>query len=331
MYFITAKNYREALFRSLEFIKDYGVSCAPRGLPTSELEDVVIHVKNPKDRIPLVKGRRANIFALLAEVVWVLSGRNDLDFIGYYLRRIHEFSDDGIVLHGAYGPRLRNWQGVDQIFSVYHLLKNMPSTRRAAIVLFDPTRDFDSNRKDIPCNNWLHFTIRNKKLNLRVASRSMDVIWGSTLNFFEWTILQELLASWLDVSVGTYTHFIGSLHLYYNFLKRATEILSAPLDLRYYKQIAIDIPVEKFDVELEQFAKLEHGMRLLQEPLTEILDSKWLRIVAQMLWSYSLHKNAQYERAWNVLMEIPDCDLKAAGIDFYSRNANYSGLIHGQN
>ena len=201
----------------------------------------------------LLSGRKANIFATLAETLWVLAGRDDLEFIGYYLQRIASFSDDGIVLHGAYGPRLKNWQGINQFTEVLRVLRNDPDSRRAVMILFDPARDFDSKRKDIPCNNWLQFSIRDQKLHMRVTSRSMDVIWGSTINVFEWTVIQELLSHQLGISPGTYTHFVGSLHLYEDFTQRAHDILAHKLDMTSYNTIPWDIPFASLDEQLGQF------------------------------------------------------------------------------
>jgi thymidylate synthase len=46
-----------------------------------------------------------------AESLWIASGRNDLDYITRYLIRMRDFSDDQIFARGAYGPRLRHFNG----------------------------------------------------------------------------------------------------------------------------------------------------------------------------------------------------------------------------
>lgn len=327
MYSIVGRNYRELLYSALQLLQAQGQEYAPRHMVTSEVEGVVMQVTNPRDRVPLLKGRNANIFALIAETLWVFGGRNDLEFIRYYLNRISDFSADGKILEGGYGPRLRNWLGVDQVSAVVSLLQQDPSSRRAVIVLFDPTKDLEPNRKDIPCNNWIQFMIRNNELNMYVVSRSMDIIWGSTLNFFEWTCLQELVAYWLKVPIGTYTHFAGSLHVYDGFKERLQNILNHPVNEEAYKHIPIDIPKERFDIELNKVLKSAEEMRNLHEPDYQGLDSLWLRICTTLLWSYALHKNKMYERAWEALQSLPDSDLKEAGIDFYSRHSGYTSFI----
>jgi len=287
------------------------------------LQDVTITITHPCDRVALLPNRRANIFATVAETLWVLAGRNDLEFIGYYLQRIADFSDDGLMLHGAYGPRLRNWRGVNQLTEVIHILKNDPDSRRAVMILFDPARDFDMWRKDIPCNNWMQFSLRDGKLYMRVVSRSMDVIWGSTINVFEWTAIQELMSRELGVALGTYTHFIGSLHLYENFMQRAHDILAHPLNMVQYETIPWDIPLENLDEQLGQFMAQESAMRTLHPPAPTVFSSYLLQVATQMCWAYALHKHQEYQQAWEVIQQLPECDLKAAALDFFSYNKDY--------
>src|SRR5215211_6568696 len=113
----------------------------------------------------------------------------------------------------AYGPRLRNWNGVDQLAETRRLLLEDVSTRRAAMSLYDPDRDFVQS-SDIPCTNWLHWLVRDERLHLTVGMRSNDVIWGfSGVNSFEWSVLQDMMAFWIGAEVGDATFLASSFHL----------------------------------------------------------------------------------------------------------------------
>ena len=140
MHFVRGDDYNELLYKSLRLIRSRGRSCSPRGRRTRELQSVCLRIHDPTGRVSSLEGRKSNVFATLADTLWVLSGRNDIAFISYYLRRIGEYSDDGVTLHGGYGPRLRNWEGVDQVAEAVRLLRETPSTRRCVIGLFDPSR-----------------------------------------------------------------------------------------------------------------------------------------------------------------------------------------------
>jgi thymidylate synthase len=58
-----------------------------------------------------------------------------------------------------------------------------------------------------------------------VYMRSNDVILGLTHDIFAFTMLQEMLARSLEVEVGTYRHFVGSLHLYETRIATAQQFL----------------------------------------------------------------------------------------------------------
>lgn len=201
-----------------------GANVTVRNGSTMELQSQLIEISRPKERCIVVPGRKNNIFATIAETVWMLSGGGEIAFLEGYLKRAEEFSDDGLTWRAAYGPRLRNWNGIDQLEAVRSILMDDPSSRRAVISLYDPDRDFTIS-KDIPCNNWLHFLVRDGKLHLNVAARSTDLIWGfSAINAFQWSVLQEMMAHWLNVQVGEFRFFTSSLHLYDRHYKLLSDI-----------------------------------------------------------------------------------------------------------
>jgi len=155
---------------------------------------------------------------MFAEALYLLSG-GDGDWIFDYNQRLRQFTDNG-VLHGAYGPRLRAWCGVDQLAEVRKRLRDDPSSRRACVVLYDPARDF-RDAKDIPCTVTTHFLVRDGKLNATTFMRSQDLWLGFPYDVFSFTLLQEVIARSLDLEPGVYTHITSSLHLYESDLQRA--------------------------------------------------------------------------------------------------------------
>jgi thymidylate synthase len=259
------RNAAHALVSELRNLTEYGTEINVRGRQTRELTSRVIRLENPTERCVTLPGRRNSIFAAAAETMWVLSGRNDLSFLTYYLERAPQFSDDGTTWRAGYGPRLRNWNGIDQVWEVLRLLTEDPQSRRAVIVLFDPDRDFVSS-KDIPCNNWLHFLIREGQLDLNIAARSSDLIWGfSGINAFEWSVLHEMLAKWLNVKVGKCTYLMGSLHLYSEHTSQANKILhSFSGDTGYekgWRPVSFDTGWTSFEGVLSDWFNIEFELR----------------------------------------------------------------------
>lgn len=182
-------------------------------------------ISNPVRRYITVKGRKVSLAAQIAETMWVLSGRNDVEFLSNYLPRAKDFSDDGSTWRGGYGPRLRNYGDfVDQLQLAVDRLKSDPDTRQAVVMIYDPRIDSDPG-KDIPCNNWIHFIQRDGRLHAHVTIRSNDLIWGwSGINQFEWSVLLEIMAAMVGARIGTITYSTTSLHLYEHHYKKAEKI-----------------------------------------------------------------------------------------------------------
>lgn len=216
----------EGLVWLLGDLMDHGIEVPSRNGLTRELPFIGITLNEPWNRELLVPGRKHNLAAQIAETMWVLAGRNDVEWLSNYLPRAADYSDDGQVWRGAYGPRIRGWRGVDQLRHVVELLRSNKDDRRAIINIYDPEIDTKPG-KDIPCNNWLHFLVRGGKLNLHVSIRSNDVMWGwSGINAFEWSVLQEIVARLVDVEIGQLHFSVSSMHLYEQHWEKAAKIAS---------------------------------------------------------------------------------------------------------
>ena len=195
---------------------------------TRELMHATVILTNPCQREILHPDRKALYPAQIAETMWVLAGRNDVEWLGHYLPRASEFSDDGKVWRGGYGPRLRGdgAAGADPLFEVIELLKEDPGTRRAVINIYDSREDLGVDSKDIPCNTLLHF-IRNETgcLDLAVMVRSNDLMWGwSGINAFEWSAVLEIVAHYAGMLPGQLVFHQSSLHLYERSWAKAERI-----------------------------------------------------------------------------------------------------------
>ena len=237
------RNVDEALPVLCRDLLEKGQEVESRAGNTKELTFVNIELTHPMEREVLLPSRKASYPAQIAETMWVLAGRNDMKFLAKYLPRAKEFSDDGLVWRAGYGPRLRNAglrinddiydprfarfaiESVDPLWSVVELLRRDPETRQAVISIWNNHLDSGAQSLDIPCNNWLHFLARDGRLNLHVATRSNDIIWGwSGINQFEWSSLLQLVAELTGLEVGSLHFAISSLHLYERHWEKAAKI-----------------------------------------------------------------------------------------------------------
>ena len=246
----------------IKSILDDGIPVNPRGQGTLELPLSIIELSNPIDNIVTLPSRKINPIFMAAEFIWMFSGFDDLAMISYYNKNMSKYSDDGIILRGAYGPRLRGWYSKDQLLLVLNKLQQDKFSRQAVIQIFDPILDYVES-KDIPCNNLLKFQIRDNKLNLSVFVRSQDVIYGFPYDIFHWTLLQELFANCLGVGVGTYYHIVDSLHLYERDKAIACNIL-CDQDVNTSLRPLLDKQMSsytRFLTELDFLVKLDFNLR----------------------------------------------------------------------
>ena len=298
-----------------------------RSSPITELRNRLLVIERPLERCFVLPGRRNNLFAAIAETMWVLAGRNDLSFLSHYLPRARDFSDDGQTWRGAYGPRLRNWHGVDQLRENLSVLRHELYSRRAVISIFDPTLDFTAS-KDIPCNNWIHWLVRDNRLHMNVAIRSNDIIWGfSGINAFEWSILHELMACWLAIDIGEMAFFASSLHLYERHEQRAHAIVKRFPGLTCY-EYGISAPRfqttwDDFDDLLLQWFALETVARTSPESLDDAILNFPDPLLRHFLLLIQLYNGAH--RGWPVeeidarLATFPETDLTVAAYEFFHR------------
>lgn len=230
MYVFQGENPSVLQVEMLNELMAKGEICTPRGKTIKELRPVSVEFFNPLRRVTFLRGRRINPFFQLAESLWIISGHCDVAFLDLFNSNMKSFSDDGVYFNASYGERIRSfgkndlhrviYNPVDQLEDVYMKLTSDKDSRQAVIVISHPQFDNSSytvgeNGKDIACNLVITFKIRNNKLHMMVFNRSNDILWGLFgANLCQFSTLQELLATWLGVEVGSYHQVTDSLHLY---------------------------------------------------------------------------------------------------------------------
>ncbi len=323
------RNITHALVSVLRTIVSEGELVVARGQEQREILSSLTKIRNPCERFLVVPGRRNNVFAQLAETAWVLGGRDDLEFLSFYLPRAKEFSDDGKTWRAAYGPRIRNWGGrVDQVANVVDRLTEDPNTKRAVISIFDPGSDFQST-KDVPCNNWLQFIQRNGRLDLHVTVRANDAIWGfSGINFFEWSVLLEIISRTLGWEVGTLSWYVGTFHVYDRHYKVA-ERLCLTNDLRSPYEFGIvptriETTVGSLDQTITELFAAEEQARAgnfdAARKIEVNIKDPFFRSTATMLRLYNALKTEHdASKIRKVLEDLGDTDFYIAAAEYLCR------------
>lgn len=239
--------------------------------PTTELLHVCLTVRDPQQHWVVSRTPAMNPAFAIAEIVWIMAGRNDSAFPNYWNRRLPNYAGDGDTYHGAYGSRLRRHFKVDQLQRAYEALRANSESRQVVLELWDPAADLPDTAgqpadPDIPCNICSMLKLRGGRLEWCQVVRSNDVFLGLPHNFVQFMSLHEIMAGWVGADVGTYSLLSDSLHLYD---EHATDVAQS---------VSVDAPNNADSLCLPKdqseaaFAELARRMDLMREPSLDELE-----------------------------------------------------------
>lgn len=217
MRIIDARNVNDALIKGVILLADNRclVKMSRAGEVREWPEPVATVYKRPMEKVLWSSARAANPFFHFFEAMWMLNGGKDVEFVQRLLPRMAEYSDDGVIMQGAYGFRWREWFDFDQLDVIVKLLLRDLSTRRAVLQMWSPNDLLRIDSKDIPCNTAVYFKVRDRKLDMLVSNRSNDMLWGAYgANAVHMAFLLEYVSDKIGVPPGIYTQVSDSFHIY---------------------------------------------------------------------------------------------------------------------
>lgn len=330
---IVATNPDNALMQGLSHLITVGEREESRVGPVLVAPTPVTTVfMHPRARISQWPIRDANPFFHLAEALWMLLGREDVETVARYAERMAEFSDDGRSLHGAYGYRWRKKFGYDQIRAIVEDLRRNPSSRRAVLTMWDPgpssswVREDYPERvggdlgtaagggKDVPCNTQAYFRVRGgDKLDMTVTCRSNDIVWGAYgANVVHFSFLQEFVAESLGLRVGQYYQVSNNYHAYIERpdVQRLLDTLhSTKLEPQYNSSYALFEGLEAGD---RSTTFLNEASAALDGVPSRKYESEFIgRVVVPMLTAHTLFRAGEGVRAATLLNLSDDPWLRA--------------------
>ena len=304
----------DELFREVvrDIYKYPEYECKPRGQVVREIIAPNLVLLNPRARILASPERAADYGFGVGEFFWYWLGKQDVESMLYYNKRMGQFSDNGFTLNSAYGHRTRKQTfTVDtpeygystQWDAVKRTLLEDPDSRRAILIIGkaeDYTIGAYQPSKDLPCTLSLQFFIRENKLCLHTTMRSNDAFWGLTYDLFSFTLLQECLmlelqrAGMKDLDLGFYSHTAGSLHIYDRHFTQASVIADT------YLKIGSVSAEPMLPLSLEELASLaEQETDLRTGKVAEIGETQFssgVRWMAERLNIHRRKRNAERER-----------------------------------
>lgn len=212
----------DSLYTQLSSISKNGTSESRDGEIAGEIINAMIEIEDPTRCILHSKIRNLPMRYMIGELLWYLSGCNKLSAIQLYTGAWDRMSDNGVTVNSNYGHRVQHamdegddWHApFNQFDMVEKLLRADPASRQAVIHI-KQARDLVTHpTKDVNCTVCLQFFVRDNKLYMTTYMRSNDLWMGFPNDVFQFTCMQILLAMKLGYGLGTYTHMVGSLHMY---------------------------------------------------------------------------------------------------------------------
>lgn len=346
---IHAEDVNEALPMGLAYLKNQGlIGDSRNGTVLVAPTPVCTVYAKPTQRVLFSPTRDANPFFHFMESLWMLAGRNDVEFPAYYAGNIKTFSDDGKTLHGAYGYRWRKGQAGDQLEMIVEELKKNPESRRCVLQMWDATPEplgFDdlyksvNGGKDVPCNTHVYFDtiatgdaygedgvketfVGKPVLNMTVCCRSNDVVWGAYgANAVHFSFLQEYVARSAGLPIGVYRQISNNYHVYAN-RPDVEKLMGVSEEFYGYGQIKpypimTNLKMAEFDANLDMFFEMWKPNKMLQA--AHFHDDFWRHVVIPMVNAHHAYKADNLEEAIILAHHIDARDWQLACVKWLMR------------
>lgn len=278
---------------------------------------VMLEIENPVERLITDCNRDANPFFHCMEFIWMVAGSNDVQWLSQFNKRMMDYSDDGITLHGAYGDRWRDsfrinhkhkeWENPGcQISKAVEMLQDNPKDRRVIVQMWDTERDLGADSKDLPCNTQIMFRVYDGHLDMLVTNRSNDLIWGMMgSNVVHFTMLQELVALAAGYKIGKYRVVSNNLHVYPGMPNFDRVFNSPTLNHSIYTGEWAGIPLLQDGETLSDFLQDCEEM-VCWDDRDPCLVTHWMQTVGWPIW------NTWFSRSTADLKDIQSYDWRTA-------------------
>lgn len=308
---IECRNVNDAYYTGMNMLKQIGKEEDSRnGKVLVYPEPVLTIYQYPMERVLFHPGRDANPFFHLFEAMWMLCGRDDVNFLKKFNAKMGDFSDDNKTLYGAYGYRWVKKFHINQLTEIVQQLKADPMSRRAVLSMWE-TVDLVVSSKDKPCNTHVYFRVIDGKLEMTVCCRSNDIIWGAYgANSVHFSILQEFIAAGVGVAVGKMYQLSNNYHAYVDLFNEKYATINKP-----WLQYGILKPTKI----VEDYWSFIHELREAMD-IIEFKDRRsdheyhnpFLDMLIGLAGVWNFHKKSEGSSAMGALERLSECDWTLA-------------------
>lgn len=220
----TAESFVDLFPKIVKSTLEEGNRTSPRRFLTLEVSPLLIQVQKPHQRF--FGSTLINYpLTIMKQMQWV-AGLVNLESLKRFDPDIVYLVDPLTGLYdGAYGPKVR-----PQLESLYRLFQEDPDSRRGVLSIFQISDQ--RHGLDVPTTLSLQFLLRGRELHMITYMRSNDIWGGLPTDVHLFGFLQEVMAAWLKVDLGSYTHIAGSGHIYKSSLGQVEQWLNSSHSLK---------------------------------------------------------------------------------------------------
>lgn len=257
-----------AWLKNLVTVRDEGEESSPRG---KDIIELIGYSSRFSMRFPLttIVNRKLSLQFAAAEALWILSGSDYLQPLLKHAPSMAKYSDDGIKLFGAYGPKV-----FGQMPHVISALASDHDSRQAVINIW---RENPPPSKDIPCTCSVQWLIRDDTIHCVDNMRSSDLWLGWSYDVFTFTMVTAYIAlllrdrHGLELNLGCFTLNAGSQHIYKTNLEKVNACIADPTSVDYapfnLSEFVCPDHLTQRLIELRDRRDLGSGSKFLQEVL----------------------------------------------------------------
>ena len=209
---------------------------------------------------PLLTTKKIYFKNAIAETLWIINGRVDLDYLHSNGVRYWEADykrsgrTDG-TLGPVYGHQWRNFNGVDQFRSLVREIKQNPTSRRLMLSSWNPVDMPDMVLP--PCHHSFQLYSDGVHLDLMLQQRSADLFLGVPFNIASYALLTEMIAHVCNLQAGDFVHTFGDAHIYKDHFDQME--LQLKREPRTLPELKINKKVESiFDFKFEDFEVINY-------------------------------------------------------------------------
>ncbi|MCD6464080.1 hypothetical protein J7L02_00975 [Candidatus Woesearchaeota archaeon] len=211
---IQAENNLQAWKKALKLVLDKGIDYTDvEGYPCKEVQNLMITITNPERDFtkPLA------VMRMFED--WLYPSLEDIE---------QTLLDPAPVpvVEFAYGQRMFNYEGFDQVDDyVVELLKKKPSSRRAVVMVYNPLKDSRIESELAPSFMYLMFRIFNNTVNLTAHLRSNNLLFGLPADFYQLWLLLSRISEKLGLKTGSMTIISDYAYVFKDTEEKARQII----------------------------------------------------------------------------------------------------------